>query len=406
MAITSLSLPDQNSSVQDDLYCVVESDNVIQIDFKYVIDIYVLGRQLIRVKLYPDPSNNKAYFNFSNVVANEMKYNWFDPNGTVIMKELNSSGEINIPVDIKVGEEYSGLTTLNMDSGQVYVSNIIPNLNNRKISDTLDIFPNSIESKYLSNRPKYANTNYGENLHIGIINGYDDPYFSVAQYNSANALIGSIYRNNFSASALSNVFQLDIGPDALLNDGLTISQNCSYYLFTFYDNTTNEFIGNFKANMKCANKYDVINLHFINAYGVFDTARFDLVNKLMMDIENKSFETKDFRIDNNLYYYKQNNTDSYTNRIYNETKINFSKNINWTYKLTMDFPTDEEYIWLAELMMSPLIYAEIKISNNEKNYYPVTIKNTNYEYSNYVNNRLRPLEIEIELNQKRHGFRR
>ena len=78
----------------------------------------------------------------------------------------------------------------------------------------------------------------------------------------------------------------------------------------------------------------------------------------------------------------------------------------------MNPPTDEEYQWLAELMMSPLVYAEIKLkeldeySLGEKNFYPVTIKNTNYEYSTYVNNRLRPLELEIEMNQKRHGFRR
>ena len=61
----------------------------------------------------------------------------------------------------------------------------------------------------------------------------------------------------------------------------------------------------------------------MNAYGVFDTARFDLVSRLTMDVENKSFERKDFRIDGNLYYYKQYDS----NRVYNETKINFSKNI-------------------------------------------------------------------------------
>ena len=63
--------------------------------------------------------------------------------------------------------------------------------------------------------------------------------------------------------------------------------------------------------------------------------------------------------------------------------------------------TDAEYVWLAELITSPLIYMEI-----DSNYYPVTIKNTNYEYSKNQNNGLKTLEIEVELNQVRRGFLR
>lgn len=67
----------------------------------------------------------------------------------------------------------------------------------------------------------------------------------------------------------------------------------------------------------------------------------------------------------------------------------------------MDYPTDAEYQWLAELFMSPQVYAEI-----EGDYYPVTIKDTNFEYSTYQNNKLKVLEVNIDVNQKRYGFRR
>jgi hypothetical protein len=67
----------------------------------------------------------------------------------------------------------------------------------------------------------------------------------------------------------------------------------------------------------------------------------------------------------------------------------------------MNFPSDAEYQWLAELIVSPQIYAEI-----DGNYYPVTIKNSNYEYSTYTNNKLKVLEIDIELNQTRYNFAR
>lgn len=70
-------------------------------------------------------------------------------------------------------------------------------------------------------------------------------------------------------------------------------------------------------------------------------------------------------------------------------------------RLTMDAPTDAEASWLHELITSAQIYAEI-----DGYFYPVTMKTTAYEYSQYVNNRLKPLEIEISLNQTRYSHLR
>ena len=42
----------------------------------------------------------------------------------------------------------------------------------------------------------------------------------------------------------------------------------------------------------------------------------------------------------------------------------------------------------------------------DSNYYPVTIKNTNYEYIKHNVQGLRTLELDIELNQERYGFQR
>jgi hypothetical protein len=67
----------------------------------------------------------------------------------------------------------------------------------------------------------------------------------------------------------------------------------------------------------------------------------------------------------------------------------------------MDYPTDGEYQWLSELILSPQIYAEL-----DGDYYPVTIKNTNYEYNQNIVNGLKTLDLEIELNQTRYAFTR
>ena len=135
----------------------------------------------------------------------------------------------------------------------------------------------------------------------------------------------------------------------------------------------------------------------MNQYGMFDTARFDLASRLTMDIERKSFTKKDYKF----------GFPAYTVNFYprQETKINYGSKMNWTYKLTMNYPTDEEYVWLAELIASPQIYANFP-EVTDGCLMPITIKNTNYEYSTNQNNGLKVLEIEVELNQTRYGFLR
>jgi hypothetical protein len=123
---------------------------------------------------------------------------------------------------------------------------------------------------------------------------------------------------------------------------------------------------------------------------MFDTAKFGLVSKLTMDVERKGFEKRDYSFSGNAVTY-------YSNNKYNESKVNYQNKKDYTYKLTMDAPTDAEYEWLAELVASPQIYFE-----KDGYYYPVTIKSTNYEFSKYVNNKLKPFDIEIEMNQIRY----
>lgn len=148
----------------------------------------------------------------------------------------------------------------------------------------------------------------------------------------------------------------------------------------------------------------------MNNYGVFDTARFNLASRLNMDAERKTFEQSDYRFKSSSVDFFDVNFDIYGSvdaYKMNESKINFGSKYQWTYKLTMDFPSDIDYNWLDELIMSPQIWAEVIVDSNAwKEYYPVSLKANNYEYSKHINNRLRAFEVEIDMNQKRNGFRR
>lgn len=406
-------------TVQDTMFASVLSDASGMPDFKYVFDVYANGNQLTRVKLYPDPISARGYFDAGPSVRNEMDYQWFIASNASLnvdqfLTEPNQSGQIAINYNIRFGEEYisggtyvsgsyvSGgtlVTLLNQASGTQKAYNYAAPLFNRK-----SVGINQFNNKFLTNRPKKANCRFDGQLVI--------PYKSsssvsigylINQYGENNNLLSSFnqYNDYFELATIDEFAQLSIAPtnlNLLLNDaGKTrITPITSYYDISLLNMDNGASISNvFRVYIDCNPKYDSIDLHFMNQWGMFDTARFDLASRLTMDIERKSFNRKD--------YFTQTAGVYFTKR--QETKINYGSKLNWTYKLTMNYPTDEEYVWLSELIASPQIYANFP-EVTDGYLMPVTIKNTNYEYSTNQNNGLKILEIEVELNQTRYGFLR
>lgn len=386
MAISFVS-PSGEVSIQDDLWHVASSSNSGQTDFKFVFDVYYKGQQLVRTKVFPDPLSGKGYFNASQVVRNEITFDWFQPvanNNKSFINQPSTSGQIGLTYSVLVGEDVSGITTLNLASGNTTAYNYIPSVFKRR-KQTL------ISNNWLSNRPKIINAKLTDKILIGYKgSGTLDLYFET--YGENNNLLSSGYGNNTYSS--NGYVQMDIGAAAI---NQTIGSNdinslVKYYKVRIESATNSSYI---QVNLVCNTKYDTINLHFMNAWGMFDTASFDLVSKLSMDLERKTYSKRDYSFNgNSVNYY-----DSYN--VYNESSINYGSKIDWKYKLTMNYPTDAEYQWLNELIISPQIFAEI-----DGNYYPVSIINTNYEYSKNVNNGLRAFEIDIAMNQTRYGFRR
>ena len=396
MSIVSLINPSGNITAQDTLWHIAYSDNSGQIDMKYVFDVYTNGNQLIRAKVYPNPTNGRGYFDAHRIIQNEIKFDWFTPtaNNSYLISPDNS-GQSSLEYQIKVGEEVSGTTTLNMASGNIRVYNYIPKVFNRKVN-------RSEQNNWTTNRPFSASVGKNDKFLIGIRHNGTKIYLRTDAWNpTTNAYditcIDLVGNQAPSDGGLVRKFtQLDIGFNSISN---LVSQPCfnfnnnTYLDVKFYTNLTD--VQAFRLYYDCDERYTHINLYFINAYGMFDTARFKLVNRLSMTTERKMYEKNDFRYNTtSVEYYNAKN-------VYNETKINFGSVSNWIYKLTMDYPTDAEYQWLWELIVSPQVYAEI-----EGMYYPVTIKNTNYDYNEVKWAGLKTLEIEIELNQQRYGFRR
>jgi len=393
MSITLIN-PSGYPSAQDNLWSIAYSSNSGQVDFKYVFDVYVNGVQLVRTKVFPEPSNGRGYFDAMPIVKNEITYGWFNPANNISGFPLTQSDTLNQKTyQLRVGEDYSGTTYLNLVSGNVTTYNYSAPLFKRR-----QINIGQKDGNWLTNRPLRIKAKRTDKILIpflDIIGTHFSP--QIKSYNSSNQLIATYTDGgNFDYYKYN---QVDIGVEAinkysLLFGSVTIITNATAY-YTIQMQNGSDVSSIIRVDIDCNPNYTPINLYFINAFGMFDTARFDLASRLTMDVERKTFQQRDYTFNNTTvdYYNSQN--------VYNESKINYGSKSNHSYKLTMNFPSDAEYQWLAELIVSPQIYAEI-----DGNYYPVSIKSNNYEYSTYTNNKLKVLEIDIELNQTRYNFAR
>jgi hypothetical protein len=357
MAITNLGYPSGSPSVQDTLWHIFDS-NITSTDLKYVVDLYVGGAQQVRVKLYPEPTTGIGYFDAGPIIRNTMTYQWLTPNTNVLMCEPNVSGQIAQTYQYRIGEEYSGVTYLNLASGNVTAYNFVAPTFERKVTDL-----SAYNGKALSNRPNEINAALGDNIYIG---AKDVSGLVVSTYNFSNVKIAD---TTYSLGGTKAFAQLNVGSPALNNPTAVITSSVKYYTITL------------------GTSY---NLHFMNHLGMFDTAKFDLASRLTMDVQRKSYEKRDYTLGaSSVTYYD-------ANKKYVDSKVNYLNKKDHAYKLTMNAPTDSQFEWLAELIDSPQVYFEL-----DGYFYPVSIKNTNFEYSKYVNNRLRVFEVDIDINQTR-----
>jgi len=391
MSITTLINPSGEVSVQDDLWHIASSNNSGQTDFKYVFDVFANGVQLVRTKVFPDPTNGKGYFNASQVVRNEIRFDWFTPTNTstpyIVLAQPSVSGQVAQTYNIRVGEDYSGLTTLNLASGNVTAYNWIPPVFKRRQQTT-----STFAGNFITNRPKNIRLNLGDKIMLPFkCKSTGSHTIRIRRYNAANALIGT----NEGELTIGNYVQLDLGQTAINQlFSNAINSGVAYYDVRIA-NPDDTFSNVFTFTHVCDNRYTPINLHFINAFGMFETAAFNKSQRLTMDIERKNYQQRDYSFGaSSVNFYDAKN-------VYRESKINYGSQYNHSYKLTMDYLNDAEWQWVSELIYSPQIYMEL-----DGSYYPVSIKETNFEYSKIQNNQLRAFEINIDLNQTRNGYRR
>jgi hypothetical protein len=118
-------------------------------------------------------------------------------------------------------------------------------------------------------------------------------------------------------------------------------------------------------------KYQKTNIYWQNSLGGFDSYTFNMVKRKRYDIDRKSIQS---------YPYEFNNTgySQHTNNIFNLSSQNYFSNYTEGISLNSDILTNEDHIWMWELIKAHSIYVE-QVINGVTYYIPATIKATNYE---------------------------
>lgn len=377
MALAITATPAAYSSLQGDLIYTVSdaakvADPVTFPDFKFIGDVYVGATLVARLKKVPNPVTGIGIFNVGSVIRNYLSTS-FDPLINSLVAQEMGDGALNLTVTLKFGEEYSLTPFLNIvvDSARVFFNNY----NGRLVGITSSML--RVLNRVASNRPFIGKTFLSSSFNL-------IPYFPtvttpvpliVTTYGG-----GIVLTTTFTPSVANAMQVLNVSP-ACLNASQpgTIVPGTFMYTVQIADLT-------YTYMVICEPIYQAYMLHFLNQYGGFDSRIFSKVSRKTYDITRADFGKLPYTVDGSgAVSYKSNNN------VYNENRSTYSVQFNEKLQLNSDLLNDGEYTWLADLMLSPMIYIE-----DGGYFFPCVITDTNYEPKRVVNDDLTNLTINIE----------
>lgn len=397
--ITIQSNPSTYFSVHGDLiFTVVDivkaSDSSTYPDYRYVCDVYVDTTLVARLKAYPHPDNKIGIFNIANIVRNYIT-TLFSPVASQLIAQTLGLGDFSINATMKFGEEYDFTlyTNLLVDSERIYYNHY----NGRLIGQLTNL--SSVYNNAATLRP--ATSPVREDSKFNLF-----PFFAknfairldIRSYTDAGALIGQFdYDIPLPADKTMKVFNLSPAAINAASPGLIVQGVTSYYTVQF-QRTILEIAGDdgpeYRFEMRCEPKYEIFTLHFLNKYGGFESRDFTKVSRKTIDIERSEFGKLGYTMDSSgVISYKD------SNNVYNETRSAYARQYKEKMTLNTDILSDDEYTWLADLILSPMVYVEM-VSSGTSYFLPCVITANNYEFRKSVNDRLTNLTLDIEFGEQ------
>jgi hypothetical protein len=395
MAITINSTPATYPTMHEDLWFVASSTNVGTTNFKFVYDVYINNAQVSRNKIYPSPSAEGSYgvFNASPMVRAYVT-NYFEPSGSSVL--VASNDKIKVDYQVKIGEDLNGTVTANLASGSYSAYNYYSPLFGDIFTENGNVplvlsnyYDNLLIENYtddwLSDRDNSDITiEYGDQFFITFLKITGGSYYLWTQPTNADGTLGTAVSGALTFSGEFNLFNFQAAAINAFYGSTIITENTyGYNVYISLGAATTRVL---RFRQICNPKYRQYNLHFLNRLGGYDTMAFRLVNRRRSEFTRTSYRRNPYQLSNG----EMTNIDTYNK--YNETTYNFAIQHYDFYNLTSDWVDDQDYAWLAQLVASSIVYMEVQGA-----FFPITIRNTNYQYKYQIADGIFNFDLEVEV---------
>jgi len=395
MAITINSTPATYPTMHEDLWFVASSTNVGTTNFKFVYDVYINNAQVSRNKIYPSPSADGSYgvFNASPMVRAYVT-NYFEPSGSSVL--VASNDKIKVDYQVKIGEDLNGTVTANLASGSYSAYNYYSPLFGDIFTENGNVplvlsnyYDNLLIENYtddwLSDRDNSDITiEYGDQFFITFLKITGGSYKLWVQPTNADGTLGTAVSGALTFSGEFNLFNFQAAAINTFYGSTIITENTyGYNVYISLGAATTRVL---RFRQICNPKYRQYNLHFLNRLGGYDTMAFRLVNRRRSEFTRTSYRRNPYQLSNG----EMKNIDTYNK--YNETTYNFAIQHYDFYNLTSDWVDDQDYAWLAQLVASSIVYMEVQGA-----FFPITIRNTNYQYKYQIADGIFNFDLEVEV---------
>ena len=376
MAYVSELVPASYTSAHDSLWHIVSSSNNSQSSFKYVFKLQIGGTDIATLKNYPD-SGGYGVLDVAPIVRNYLG-SGFNPSGSSLLHYVGSF--LFVDYTINLGEEWLGQELIFRTSATAKGWNYSLNPFRTSIS--------TYANKFLTTRDRTA----GE-----VINGekFYITYFN-ANLSAVTATIQKINEDGSNSGSPSTGATLSSLSSLLLD--LSPSAINTYLGTSFITDATYGYkvtIGSDTMIMKqvCAPRFTAVNLVFQNQFGGYDTFGFRLLNRQQKNFKRTTYQTAEYQRSGITMANKSSSGVHYGGVQALATQI------DWSYLVTSDYLSAIDYALGAELLASNEVYLHI-INGGVSDYYPIVMKDTNYQEKTSTSDKLFNYQLQFDLGQK------
>lgn len=394
MAMTIKSSPATDAAGHNDMIYVIDSTNKAQSNYQYILKIYVGATLVGTMKNRPNPAfSNYGVFNISSIIQNYLSSDYFKPSAT------QEDVAPKVMYQVKLSESY-GTTTNNdvvTDSVRYAWNAALPYLESVQVTNYA-----SFVQKFITERPnEFLEVDTNEDHYVCAFGaGYDAVYVKYYANKNASGLPASTAYYNVTASTNVSAF-VQFSGNTMINVGTKrfnpgSNQSYTVSLASGFNGLASSItsIGNpLRFNVTACHPYEPVVLHFMNRLGGYETVHFRLKSRKRVTTERKKTGQLGYKITSaGAVGYKDSRNVVYdTSRVYSST---------YGYQMTLNSAplTDAQFIWLEDLITSPVVFVEQYVSNGTL-YVPVSLITTEYEFRKRINDKVSIMTIDIEFSE-------